>query len=348
MNLRRFTLQIFMIDTLSWKIIKLVICVLFTLGGPVGLSAQLQSHELNAHRMGTMVRVVYYCAPGEVASQLQSSILELLDSLIHVFSDYDDSSEINKLASNLASGRFEKMSEPLFELLTRSQYISKISAGKYDVTIGALTSLWRDHLAREEIPSTREIKQAKRASGYHCLEVDSVTMSVRSHCQGLRFDFGGIAKGYIGDQLARYLRSEGVNSFLLDLGGDLVVGDSPPDAEHWNIRINWSDDLAEISNKAIASSGPDYQFFVHEGKKYSHIIDPETGWGVHHPFQVTIISTHGWLSDAVASAAAILEPVETLQIMSTLKHTEGLLQRGNHIYSSPGFYEMIGQEKLKK
>ena len=152
----------------------------------------------------------------------------------------------------------------------------------------------------------------------------------------VRLDFGGIGKGYIGDQVGKNLEEQGINSYLIDMGGDLICGNAPPDQDGWLVRIPWLDHLIQIANGAIATSGPDYQFFVHKGVQYAHIIDPKTGWGVKDIFSTTVIAPEGWIADALASACAIMLPEKSLSVLENY-NAVGVLGIRGELYASDKF-----------
>jgi thiamine biosynthesis lipoprotein len=164
---------------------------------------------------------------------------------------------------------------------------------------------------------------------------------------GMRLDLGGIAKGYIAQKVIDFLRQEGISKALADAGGDMAMSSSVNNSKGWVIGVNipeTTDDLLPrhliLQNIAVATSGDAYQYIEHNGKKYSHIIDPRTGYGIQSQRNVTVIATNGTDADWLATACSILPIPEAKQIAkqagAELLITE--LKNGQVVYhSTEGF-----------
>ena len=326
---------------MKWKIAKfsLSMAALVCLFS-YGVSAQGNRHTFSAPRLGTVAKLTYFSQNDFDHHSLERDFLQLVDSFNQIFSDYDPHSEVNRLCQHKAR-QFVVVSEPLFHLIKEANLIANASKGKFDITIGALSKLWRQALQQGNVPRQKLIRRAKRRVDYRLIKLNSVNQQIRLKKNGMQLDFGGIAKGYIADQLANFLRSRKINQFLIDLGGDLTMGDPPPNSDGWTVAIEWASKTIQLSNMSVATSGPDYQFFVHRGKRYSHIIDPDTGWGIAEPFNTTIISKEGWMSDALASVGALVPPEETLKLLWTLNDVDGVMQRSGQIFQSNGFIKYV-------
>ena len=129
----------------------------------------------------------------------------------------------------------------------------------------------------------------------------------------MRLDFGGIAKGYILQEALRAAAAAGVTRALLEAGGDIVVGDPPPDRAGWRIDAQasdtaFADHASRLRNMAIATSGPTAQFVEIAGVRYSHVIDPRRGLGLTHDVVARVIASDGATADALATAATVLGP----------------------------------------
>ena len=123
-------------------------------------------------------------------------------------------------------------------------------------------------------------------------------------------DLGAIAKGYIADRMLAVLKAEGFPRSLIDAGGDLTIGDAPRFKKGWSVKIgglaNSSSKTFELSNCAVATSGDLEQFLKMNGRVYSHIINPRTGYGLEGRAQVSIVAENGMLADALASTCLVL------------------------------------------
>jgi thiamine biosynthesis lipoprotein len=263
--------------------------------------------------MGSPFKLIFYTTDSARALQAAKASFQLVDSLNAIFSDYLDSSELNRLSRSAGSGRPIPVSMPLYEVLLTSQQAAKKSRNAFDITIGALSKRWRQARREQLFPDEKEVTAALKKKGMEHLVIDTAAKTVRLLQEGLQLDLGGIAKGYVAQAVVNYLTSIGVTAALADAGGDIACSQPPPGKEGWTVGINRPQSatalLAEtvvITNCAVATSGDLYQFIEHRGKRYSHIIDPRTGYGV--PFQrnVTIIAPDGATADWLATACSIL------------------------------------------
>ena len=137
----------------------------------------------------------------------------------------------------------------------------------------------------------------------------------------MQFDFGGIVKGYAAQRVIDHLKNKHVPAALADAGGDIALSDAPPGKNGWSIAINipgqaneLMDQKLELKNCAVATSGDVYNYILHGGKKYSHIIDPRTGYGVTSQRNVTVIAKDGATADWLATACSILSPEKALTL----------------------------------
>lgn len=268
------------------------------------------------HRsMGTTVTLKAFPPRSVNVLQLQDQFVSMLDSLAYLLSDYEDQNMVAQLSSMSGKARPLCVPQPLFDVTSFSKNLWKLTDGYFDVTIGIVTHFWRDQFKKEKIPKPRKMKKKLKYVGMDKVILDSTKNSIYLTRSKMQLDFGAIGKGYIGDQLGLFLRSKGVKSFLIDLGGDLVAGEAPPGKEGWNILCNWLEGGVLIANEALATSGPDYQFFHYRGEVYSHVINPKTGWGVKSPSTCTVIAKTGAVADAIASVLSLLgsDLIESIQ-----------------------------------
>jgi thiamine biosynthesis lipoprotein len=257
--------------------------------------------------MGTAFR--YVLCTGDTAG-VASAVADahaLVLEIEHVFSDYDPSSEVSRLAA-LGAGR-HPVSPELAHVLTASLAWTDSSGGAFDVTLGSLTRMWRRAMRRGEIPATEAVDSARRQSGARFLELiggDSVDVAI----DGLRLDFGGIAKGHAADRARELLAARGFPVTLVDAGGDLSIGDAPTGSGGWSVAVDHGNGASQawlLQNTSVATSGDRYQFVDSGGVRYSHILDPATGLGTTVRRTVTVVAPDGADADALASALSVMD-----------------------------------------
>lgn len=263
--------------------------------------------------MGSPFNLIFYADDSLKAAQVAKASFALVDSLNAVFSDYMEESELNRLSRTAGSGQAVAVSPLLYEVLLASKEAAQKSKEAFDITIGPLSRLWREARRAKKFPAKEEVLAAKEKTGMHHLHLDTVAKTVTLLRKDMQLDLGGIAKGHVAQKVILFLQAAGVSSALADAGGDMACTDPPHGKIGWTVGINLPEsttellpETIEISNSAIATSGDLYQYMEHEGIRYSHIIDPRTGYGV--PFQrnVTIIAPDGATADWLATACSIL------------------------------------------
>jgi thiamine biosynthesis lipoprotein len=288
---------------------------IFILLLPVTLSAQLKRFHFTQNKMGSPFNIIFYCIDSSEATQLADNCYSLVDSMNTIFSDYSSSSEVGRLAEYKINQE-QQVSDELLNMLILSREAWIKSEKTFDVTIGALTQLWRKVKNEKRFPSADEIKRATQATGFNNLVLSISAKTILFKKKEMRLDFGGIVKGYAAQKVIDYLQSKNITQALADAGGDIVTSDAPPEKNGWSIGINlpeeenelWDKKL-ELKNYSVATSGDVYRFTLHNGKKYSHIIDPRSGYGVTSQRNVTVIAKDGATADWLATACSIL-PIE--------------------------------------
>jgi thiamine biosynthesis lipoprotein len=304
--------------------------LIFLLLLPFTLSAQLKRFEFSGNKMGSSFNIIFYHTDSAEAVKLAKECFLIVDSLNNIFSDYSSESEVGKLAlqKNLTN---IKVSEELFAMIVKSKDAWERSGKTFDITIGALTQLWRKVKKENRFPSEAEVKAAKDLTGFKNIIIKESSKTISFKKPGIRFDFGGIVPGYAAQRVIDFLKTKNVHIALVDASGDIVMGDAPPGKDGWTIGINlpeneneiWDKKL-ELKNFAVSTSGDVYRYTIHNGKKYSHIIDPKTGYGVTSQRNVTVITKYGADADWLATACSIL-PIKKAMALAKKEHAAILI-----------------------
>ena len=285
---------------------------IFLLLLPFTLSAQLKRFEFSENKMGSPFGIIFYHTDSTEAVQIAKECFSIVDSLNNIFSDYNAESEVGKLA--LQTNQTDiKVSDELFAMMVRSKDAWARSGKTFDITMGTLTQLWRKVKKENRFPSAAEIEAAKDLTGFNNLTINERSKTISFKKRGIRLDFGGIVPGYAAQKVIDFLKTKNINIALADASGDIVTGDPPPGKNGWTLGINlpesenevWDKNL-DLKNFAVSTSGDVYRYIVHEGKKYSHIIDPRTGYGVTSQRNVTVITRFGADADWLATACSVL------------------------------------------
>ena len=267
--------------------------------------------------MGSRCSITLFAESEQQAAVVAQGAFEEIGRIERILTDFDADSESMRL-TQAEIGKWHAVSPTLLKVLLQSERFFQLSEGAFDPTVGAYTHLWRDARKEGRVPNAKELKRAGVSSGFHSLEIDSQKRRARVLVAGVILDFGGIGKGYAADKALGLIVARGYRSAMVNLGGDIAIGDSPPSEEGWEIEIQ--DGTREhrtltLSNCGIATSGDAEQFIIVDGIKYSHILDPRTGIGVTNQRAVSVIAEDAATADALASIVSVTgqSGIESLQ-----------------------------------
>lgn len=259
--------------------------------------------------MGMQVRIVLYGATQDESRRAARAAFAEIARLDAVFSDYRADSELSRLVDR--AGRAPvPVSRELYDVLDRGRRLAQQTGGAFDITAGALTRLWRAAIRDGTAPDEAERRAAIAASGADKLRLDGVAHTAQVTGAGLRLDLGGIAKGYVLDRALGTLTAHGVTRALVQAGGDIVVAAAPPGEPGWRLAIPHAACEVVVTDVAISTSGDSEQFVEIDGDRYSHTVDPRSGFGLTRRRMATVIATDGITADSLATAITIVEDRE--------------------------------------
>lgn len=274
--------------------------------------------------------VIQIDAWGTKASTLEhcKTICEDYENL---FSNKIETSEISKI--NASAGNPVKVSEETLELISRGIDYCELSGGKFDITIAPLSDLWNfTDNPKGNLPEQSAIEEARSHVGYKTIQVDKDSCTVTLNDPQAKIDLGGIAKGYIADRLKAYLKSEGVEHALINLGGNVLALGTAYDGTPFRIGIqkpfdeqNSTIDILEIEDRSVVSSGIYQRYFEKDGTIYHHILNPETGYPYsNNLLQATIISDRSMDGDALSTCCFALGLKDGSTLIESLDHVQAI------------------------
>ncbi|NNC99762.1 MAG: FAD:protein FMN transferase [Gammaproteobacteria bacterium] len=262
--------------------------------------------------MGTNYRITVVVAENLDLSHLEQQIIAQLQSVNQSMSTYLQNSELSQFNRQQANVQVE-LSEPLRAVISEALEISELSQGAFDITVADAVRLWgfgADGIVTRR-PSDQRIAELKASSGYSNLTLETNRLS-KAH-SGTSIDLSGIAKGYAVDRVAQMLTASGVHDYLIDVGGELRASGRNADQQIWLIAIEKPQmaggiqQIVELQDSAIATSGDYRNYLTIEGKKYSHTIDPVTLKPVFHRLAlVSVLSERASRADALATALMVM------------------------------------------
>jgi thiamine biosynthesis lipoprotein len=285
--------------------------------------------------MGTRFCVVCYADDRSAAAKAAKAAFARGEEVNQVASDYLPDSELSRLATQ-ASETPIPLSPLLYDLLTQSRTLAEATNGAFDPTLGPLTKLWRSTRDSTRLPAVETLRLARESVGWQHFTLDPHTRSITLRKKNMSFDLGGIAKGYAADLMLDAMVAAGFPRTMITAGGDIRLGDPPPDREGWNVAVQTfdpakPDEILTLANCAVSTSGDLHQSVKIEGVTYSHILDPATGLGLTRRIAVTVIADHGKCSDPLATAACVLGP----EGISSLKKLPGVREVKPRLLQNP-------------
>jgi thiamine biosynthesis lipoprotein len=299
---------------------------------------QMAGYQMIFPSMGTQVAVHAYGDREETIRRAMEAARQEVERLADLLTDYDDDSELSRLTHEDRIGQWSTVSHELDQVVHAADWWHRKSDGLFDMGLGALTRLWRAARRKQQLPSAEAVAMARRVSGWSHVAWDRTGHRFRFDQAGVRLDAGGIAKGYVVDRAFEVLEAYGVRSCMINAGGNLRCGEAPPGRAGWRIQvasplmrpvsastqgasatrvnqpgsqIEGEDQLdvgalrIEVANRSVATSGDLHQFLEVDGRRYSHILDPRTGWGMEGMHCATVICPLAIDADAMATVLCL-------------------------------------------
>lgn len=278
--------------------------------------------------MGTSVAFVAFTTPQvskTAALAAIESALQEMRRLEGVLSEWRDASDVGQI--NEHAGHWVSVGPETLTVIEKSLWAGHISQGTFDITFQSMGDLWKFGSAQEptpRVPTRAEVESKRRLIDYRQVEVDSTGRRARIP-KGRKIGLGGIAKGYIVDRSVEVLRRAGLKAFLVQAGGDLYGAGRKPDGSAWISGIQDPRGPAgsffatiELQDRAFSTAGDYARFYMVDGKRYHHIIDPRTGYPATRSRSVTVWAPDALTADVVDDSVFILGAEKGLRLAESL------------------------------
>jgi len=266
-----------------------------------------------------------------------------------IFSATSESAELYKLNHREKGTMSVEVSDELAYLIDKALYYSKVSHGAFDITTEPLKELWDFNAEEPELPSGESIKEALPKVDYTRVSVDGNTVKFTS--DDTRIDLGSIAKGYIADKTKEYLLSKGVDSAIINLGGNVLCVGKKPNGDNFTIGLqkpyadrNETVALLTVDDESVVSSGVYERHFVIDGKNYHHILDPKTGYPYDNGLvEVSILTKSSTEADALSTTCFSLGVEEGVKLLDSIPDTYGyfILSDYSIVYSEGAKEQLV-------
>lgn len=313
-------------------------------------ASTLEQVEWGGLTMGPITyKVIVVASPQLEVEPLKSQVSATLERINSRMSTYQPESEVSRFNRSDNVDWFE-VSDETARVVARAQELSRDSDGAFDITVKPLVELWNFGAGRGEfkLPGEAKIREVKEAIGWEKLEVRLQPAGLRKSDPRLQIDLSAIAKGYAVDAVATDLLAAGVDNFFVEIGGEALARGAKPGGVAWRVGIERPQEVGqavqrvvELTNRAIATSGDYRNFAMVDGQRYSHEIDPATGWPVRNQLaSATILAADCMTADGLATAVMVLGPERARELLARYQAEAFYLQRvgaGFEEVASAGF-----------
>ena len=284
-----------------------------------------------AEAMATTVRVTVPAAPSEVAPEVAAeAVFEVFRRVDAEMSEWQESSPLSEV-NRRAGGEPVAVPAELLDVIRRGIEIGELTGGAFDVTWAALWGLWDFRAAEPRVPPADEIAHRARLVDYRRVELDEAAGTVRLPEPGMMIGLGGIAKGHALERAAEVLRELGLESFLLVSGGQVYAA-GRRGGRPWRVGIRdprgGPEELIarlELRDASASTSGDYESFFIADGVRYHHILDPRTGRPARGLRSATVVSADPVLADALSTGIFVMGPEAGLALAERLPAVEAVL-----------------------
>jgi len=334
----------------SLRLVSLVLISAVWLSACSG-QPQQKEHYFTGQTMGTTYNVKFVSSQDIDALALQQKIDQRLIDINQMMSTYIADSELSMFNQAPSLTPFTLSPDTAF-VVAEALRLGKMSGNALDVTVGPLVNLWGFGPTKrpETIPSDTQIATAKALSGLDKLVLDGVVLTKST--DGLYLDLSTIAKGYGVDAIAELLIDRKLNNFLVEIGGEMRVAGTKLNGETWRIAIEKPvtesravQKIISVGDNAVATSGDYRNYYEDDGIRYSHLIDPNTGYPIqHNTVSATVVHSSSMTADGLATAMMVLSATDAqalaeihdIALLLIVKDDDKFVE-----YQSPAFTQMV-------
>lgn len=281
--------------------------------------------EWNGKTMGPITyKVIVVAAPKQDLVGVQQQVTETLERINSRMSTYQPESEVSRFNRSESTEWFE-VSEETARVVQRAQELSRDSGGAFDVTVKPLVELWNFGAGRGDfkLPEEQVIQSIREQIGWQKLEVRPSPPALRKSDARIQIDLSAIAKGYAVDAVAGNLETAGFKNYFVEIGGEAVARGGKPGGASWRVGVERPQDIGqsvqrvvELQDRAIATSGDYRNFAIVDGQRYSHEIDPATGWPIRNQVaSASILAPDCMTADGLATAVMVLGPKKSEELL---------------------------------
>jgi thiamine biosynthesis lipoprotein len=249
------------------------------------------------------------------------AVIAEITRIEYLISDWKPTTQISEVNKN-AGIRPVKVDREVFELTQRAIHFSEITNGRFDISFAAMDRIWKFDGSMTEMPSAEAIKKSVEKVGYKNIILDSVNSTIFLKLKGMKIGFGALGEGYATNKCKEMMLAKGIKAGIVNGTGDMSTWGKQPNGKPWNIGVTnpfHPDDLLGViplTQGAITTSGSYEKFVVFDGKRYSHIINPATGYPVTGLCSVTVLGPNAETANGLSTSLMILGKTAGLELFN--------------------------------
>lgn len=295
----------------------------------ISISAQVQRSRLIT-LMGSRFQITLVDKDSISAEQNIDKAVAEITRIENLISEWRPETQISQVNQN-AGIKPIKVDKEVFDLTKKGIYFSKLTDGAFDISIVAMNKIWKFDDSMDELPSEQAIKESVRHVGYQNIILDSTNSTIFLRNPGMKIGFGSIGKGYAADKTRDLMKSMGVKAGIIDASGDISTWGTQPDGKPWAIGINnpFNDHkmaaVLYFKENAVTTSGSYEKYAEIHGKRYSHIMNPKTGYPSTGLTSVTITGYNATMANGFSTSIMVLGEKEGLKLLKQFPEYHYLL-----------------------
>ena len=270
---------------------------------------------------------------------IDSSVIEI-SRIENLISDWIPESQLSQVNKN-AGIQPIKVDQELIELTERAIHFSEMTNGAFDISFAAADRIWKFDGSMSEMPSPEKVKESVKKIGYKNIIINREDSTIFLKLPGMKIGFGATGKGYAADKTKELMISKGVTAGIINASGDMNTWGKQPDGSNWIIGVTNPMEntevfaLFELSGTGVVTSGNYEKYVIIDKKRYSHIIDPRTGYPSSGLSSVTVFGESAEKANGISTAIMVLGKKEGLKLLNQNRDLQGIIidDKGKRFYS---------------
>lgn len=316
-----------------------ILCFVVILAWSNAAGAQIMRKKV-ATLMGSRFEIIIVATDSTTAGKHIDTVIAEITRIENLISEWKPETQISEVNRN-AGIKPVKVDKEVFELTKQALHFSKISNGAFDISFAAMDKIWKFDGSMIETPSPEAIKKSVEKVGYKNIILDSTNCTVFLKLKGMKIGFGSIGKGYAADKGRQIMKEHGVLSGIVNASGDIAAWGTQPDGSEWKIGIanpfnnNALIGVISLNDNAVTTSGSYEKFVEFNGKRYSHIINPKTGYPATGLISVTVVGPKAEIANGFSTALMVLGSKKGLRFIEKYPAYSCIMitDEGKHITS---------------